>query len=189
MECCLTITQINDFIFCPRSLFFHDFLRENLAPSNFRESPQIQGLAAHSAIDRREYSDRKDILQGTMVYSSKYNLLGKIDLFDTRSGRLTERKYSITAVYDGFRYQLYAQFFALSEMGYSVRCMELYSSKDNRKYPIPIPGKIETLEFEQTLDAMRKYSPEQDRSIPNLNKCRNCNYREICTWFPEEERS
>ena len=189
MESCLTITQINDFIFCPRSLFFHDFLRENLAPSNFREVPQIRGLAAHAAIDSRSYSDRKDVLQGTMVYSSKYDLLGKIDLFDIRTGRLTERKYSVTAVYDGFRFQLYAQFFALGEMGYTVRSLELYSSRDNRKYPIPLPGNREILEFEQTLDAMRKYSPETDFSIPNLNKCRNCNYREICSYYPEDERT
>lgn len=189
MESCLTITQINDFIFCPRSLFFHDFLRENLAPSNFREVPQIKGLAAHAAIDKLAYSDRKDVLQGTMVYSAKYDLLGKIDLFDIRTGRLTERKYSVTAVYDGFRFQLYAQYFALGEMGYTVRSLELYSSRDNRKYPIPLPGEKETLEFERTLDAIRKYSPETDISMPDLNKCRNCNYREICIYYPEDERT
>ena len=189
METYLMITQINDFIFCPRSLYFHNFLQNNFAPDNFREKPQIQGLAAHASIDQGNYSSCLHILQGTTVYSSKYHLLGRIDLFNTRTGCLTERKYSITAVYDGFRYQLYAQFFALSEMGYQVRNMILYSSKDNKKYPISMPDRKQIADFEQTLDSIRNYSPEQDHSIPSLNKCRNCNYREICSWYPAEERS
>lgn len=189
MESYLTMTQINDFIFCPRSLFFHDFLRENFAPSNFRETPQLKGLSAHAAIDQHTYSSRKDILQGTTVYSTRYNLLGKIDLFYIGPGILTERKYSITAVYDGFRYQLYAQFFALSEMGYHVNKLELYSSKDNRKYPIPLPDERTTKDFEAILAEMRAYSLEKDRSEPNIQKCIHCNYREICSYYSEEERT
>ena len=119
MESYLNITQINDFLFCPRSLLFHDFLRSNFTPDKFRETPQIQGLASHTAIDSTTYSTRRDVLQGTMVYSAKYNLLGRIDIFFITSGLLRERKYSITAIYDGFRYQLYAQYFALSEMGFN----------------------------------------------------------------------
>ena len=108
MESYLMITQINDFIFCPRSLLFHDFLRSNYSPDNFRETPQVRGLAAHASIDNGTYSAKKDILQGTMVYSYRYGLLGRIDIFDISTGSLVERKYSITAIYDGFRYQLYA---------------------------------------------------------------------------------
>ena len=188
METYLSITQINDFIFCPRSLLFHDFLRSNFSPDKFRETPQIQGLASHAAIDSATYSTRQDVLQGSLVYSSKYNLLGRIDLFFIESGLLRERKYSISAVYDGFRYQLYAQYFALTEMGYEVRRMELYSAKDNRKYPIELPDVAAVREFEQTLAAIRAYLPENDTAPPNLTKCRHCNYREICIYFPEEER-
>lgn len=184
----MSITQINDFIFCPRSLLFHDFLRSNFSPDKFRETPQIQGLAAHAAIDSAAYSTRQDVLQGTMVYSSRYNLLGRIDLFFIFSGLLRERKYSITAVYDGFRYQLYAQYFALTEMGYHVKQMELYSSRDNLKYPISLPDAAAVREFEQTLTAIRSYVPEHDDSPPNLIRCRRCNYREICIYFPENER-
>jgi len=188
METYLSITQINDFMFCPRSLLFHDFLRSNFSPDKFRETPQIQGLASHAAIDSAVYSTRSDVLQGSMVYSSKYKLLGRIDLFFVKSGLLRERKYSITAVYDGFRYQLYAQYFALREIGYAVRRMELYSSKDNRKYPVDLPDKTEIYEFERILESIRAYDPGHDTSPPNLVKCRHCNYREICIYFPEEER-
>lgn len=189
MESYLTMTQINDFIFCPRSLLFHDFLRDNYSPDKYRETPQITGLAAHAAIDSATYSTRGDILQGTMVYSARYNLLGKIDLFFITDGVLRERKYSITAVYDGFRYQLYAQYFALCEMGYAVKHMELYSSRDNRKYPIPLPDSSAIYEFEKILSAIRAYDPVTDLTPPNLVKCRHCNYREICISFPEEERA
>lgn len=183
MESYLTITQMNDFIFCPRSIQFHDFLRENRSPEIFKETPQIQGLAAHSTIDSGSPS-RKQLL-GTTVYASKYRLLGKIDLFDLESGILTERKYSITAVYPGFRYQLYAQYFALTEMGYCVKKLRLYSCKDNRMYPVPLPGRTETAEFEGILKKMREYQPEKDVSSPNPNKCRSCNYRHICICHEE----
>lgn len=189
MESYLMITQINDFIFCPRSLLFHDFLRSNYSPDNFRETPQLRGLAAHAAIDNKTYSAKKSILQGTMVYSYRYGLLGRIDIFDISTGSLVERKYSITAIYDGFRYQLYAQYFALKEMGYTVNSLSLYSSKDNRKYEIAIPGKAETASFEAVLKRIRTYNPEKDYSLPDLAKCRHCNYKEICSFFPEEERS
>ena len=93
MESYLMITRINDFIFCPRSLLFHDFLRSNQSPDNFRETPQIRGLSAHTA-DNGTYSIKKNIPQGTMVYSYRYNLLGRIDIFDISTGSLTERKFS-----------------------------------------------------------------------------------------------
>ena len=188
MDDYLTITQINDFIFCPRSILFHNFLTENYTPDGFREAPQITGLAAHKAVDSGAYSSRKDVLQGTMVYCSRYRLLGRIDTFDISSGKLCERKYSITAVYPGFRYQLYAQFYALTEMGFLVKEMLLYSSKDNQRYPIPIPTEKERKELENILLKIRNYSPDSPLQI-NLNKCRNCNYREICDLFPENERS
>ena len=188
MESYLMITQINDFIFCPRSLLFHDFLRSNYSPDNFRETPQISGLSAHTAIDNGTYSTKKNILQGTMVYSYRYNLLGRIDIFDISTGSLTERKYSITAIYDGFRYQLYAQYFALKEMGYTVKSLSLYSSKDNKKYGIAIPEKADIAAFEAILQRICSYEPEKDFSTPNLAKCRHCNYREICCFCPEEER-
>ena len=77
----------------------------------------------------------------------------------------------------------------LKEMGYTVNSLSLYSSKDNRKYEIAIPGKAETASFEAVLKRIRTYNPEKDYSLPDLAKCRHCNYKEICSFFPEEERS
>ncbi len=185
MESYLTITQINDFIFCPRSILFHNFLQDNFSPSLFRETPQLTGLAAHASLDSGNYSSLKRILQGTMVYSEKYRLFGKIDTFDVESGILTERKYSVTAVYDGFRYQLYAQYYALTEMGYAVKKLTVYSSKDNRKYPVALPDDAKRTKFEEVLKKIRCYEPESAFAV-NPAKCAHCNYREICDLCPEE---
>ena len=40
------------------------------------------------------------MLQGIPVYCEKYNLIGKIDTFDSVKGILTERKKKIKMVYD-----------------------------------------------------------------------------------------
>ena len=106
MESYLMMTQLNDFIFCPRSIFFAGIYRTSVSDDLYHQTPQREGLAHHETIDNNKYSSRKDIITGLTVYSEKYRLLGRIDIFDQRSGILTERKYSVTAVYPGFRYQL-----------------------------------------------------------------------------------
>lgn len=179
MESYLLITQINDFIFCPRSIYFHNVYQQNFGEDMYQQTPQKIGQAAHQAIDEGHYSSRKDVLQGLTVYSEKYQLLGKIDTLDLSSGELTERKYSITWVYDGFRYQLYAQYFALLEMGYGVKRLKLYSKKSNKSYPIPLPDDNAIAEFEDVLEQIRSFSLEEPFS-QNPCKCQNCIYSPLC---------
>lgn len=184
MESYLMITQINDFIFCPRSIYFHDVYRGNVHAEFYNQTPQKVGLAAHAAIDNKTYSSRAEVLMGTMVYCEKYKLLGRIDLFNISTGVLTERKYSVTAIYDGFRYQLYAQYLALKEMGYSVREIRLYSKKDNKIYPLELPSEEEITEFEHVLAKMRNFKMT-DKFTLNTNKCAHCIYRALCDVAPD----
>lgn len=179
MESYLMITQINDFIFCPRSIYFHDIYRATVSAEIYNQAPQKIGLATHAAIDNKSYSSRTDILMGTMVYCEKYKLLGRIDLFNISTGILTERKHSVTAIYDGFRYQLYAQKFALEEMGYNVHVMRIYSKKDNKIYPVNLPSKEEISQFENTLLKIRNFNMH-DNFSQNPKKCAQCIYRELC---------
>ena len=188
MEPYLMITQINDFIFCPRSIFFAGIYRESVSDDLYHQTPQREGLVHHEAIDENKYSSRKEIITGLTVYSENYRLLGRIDILDLRSGTLTERKYSVTAVYPGFRYQLYAQYFALSEMGFSVKKLRLYSQKDNKVYPVPVPGEMEEEEFCDVLRQMRDFSLNSPFS-PNPNKCRHCIYNSLCDISITEEKS
>lgn len=179
MEPYLMITQLNDFIFCPRSIFFAGIYRESVSDDLYHQTPQREGLVHHDAIDNNRYSSRKDVVTGLTVYSEKYHLLGRIDIFDKASGVLTERKYSVTAVYPGFRYQLYAQYFALTEMGFEVKELRLYSKKDNKSYPIAIPGEKETEEFDSVIDRIKNFSLSEPYE-PNPNKCKNCIYNSLC---------
>lgn len=184
MESMLTMTQLNDFMFCPRSLYYNGIYRNSLGTECYHQTPQKNGLAVHSAVDEGRYSTRKGVLQGSMVYCAKYNLIGRIDVFDTSTGILTERKNSITAVYPGFRYQLYAQYFALSEMEYEVKEMRLHSAKDNKTYDVDIPGPAEIEEFEDVLDRMAHWNMN-DVFSPNPKKCRACIYNALCEFNTE----
>lgn len=180
------ITQINDFIFCPRSLYFSGIYRNTADTSLYHQTPQEIGTAAHKTIDSSTYSSNKNIITGMTVYSEKYCLLGRIDILDTEKHLLTERKYSITAVYDGFRYQLFAQYFALAEMGYPVNRMRLHSVKDNQNYEIPLPDEKSTAAFEKILTDIRSFSLLAPFS-QNQNKCAHCIYRELCDFYTEGE--
>lgn len=186
MESYLMITQINDFIFCPRSIYYSGIFRNSVSTDIYHHTPQMIGCAAHETVDNNTYSSRKDIITGLTVFSSRYNLLGRIDILDLSAKLLTERKYSITAIYDGFKYQLYAQFFALQEMGYQVTQMRLHSQKDNRNYEIALPDAAETIKFETILDKMRSFDLQQPFT-PNQNKCKHCIYNPLCDLFNEDE--
>lgn len=90
MELYLKITYLNDFIFCPLSIYYHQ-LYGDLAERLYYNDAQLDGKAAHEAIDNQHYSTHKNILQGIDVYSDEYKLCGKIDIFDTEKGLLQKR--------------------------------------------------------------------------------------------------
>lgn len=185
MESYLMITQINDFIFCPRSIFFSGIYRNTADTAIYHQAPQKIGTANHAAIDEGRYSTRKDVITGLSVWSEKYSLLGRIDILFVSEKLLVERKYSISAVYPGFRYQLYAQYFALLEMGYEIKAMRLHSVKDNKNYEIALPTAKEINEFESVLQQIRSFSVVEKFS-PNINKCAHCIYRPLCDAAPDE---
>ena len=95
----ILISNLNDFIFCPVSIYFHSLVidaEKVLA----QDSYQLNGSATHEKVGSAAYSTRKSMLQGIPVYCEKYNLIGKIDTFDSVKGILTERKKKIKMVYD-----------------------------------------------------------------------------------------
>jgi CRISPR-associated protein Cas4 len=180
MESYLTISFLNDFIFCPRSIYFHQ-LYGRVNQRLYQTAAQTKGKAAHKTIDNQHYSTAKAVLQGTSIYSSRYNLGGKIDTFDTDKGLLVERKKKIKVIYDGYIYQLYAQYHCLTEMGYNVRKIRFHSLDDNKNYPIKLPHEAPELQraFEDTLQQIRSYNLEDDFTA-NPNKCKYCIYHNLC---------
>lgn len=180
MEQYLKITFLNDFIFCPLSIYYHQ-LYGNLSERLYYGAAQLDGKACHAAVDEKRYSTHKGILQSTDVYSDEYKLCGKIDIFDTKKGLLTERKKHIEKIYDGYIFQLYAQCFCLREMGYEVNQLRFYSSDDNKVYEVELPENNEEM-FEKFMETNNKmqnfdisgYEPKSE------DKCRYCIYNDFC---------
>lgn len=112
MENPISISNLNDFIFCPVSIYFHG-LDNDTEKLTYQSSYQLNGTASHEKSDNGVYSTKKNILQSISVYSDKYNIGGKIDVFDIDTGILTERKKKIKQIFDGYIFQLYAAIFRL----------------------------------------------------------------------------
>jgi CRISPR-associated protein Cas4 len=91
-----------------------------------------------------------------------------------------ERKSHISEVYQGYIYQLYAQYFCLTEMGYQVEKLKLYSMDDNKVYEIPLPSEEDIRAFEAFLDRYQHFNPASSDFTPNAEKCKNCIYCELC---------
>lgn len=124
---------------------------------------------------------KKTILQGINVYCSEFNLIGKIDIFDIEKGLLTERKNKIIKIYDGYIYQLYAQYYALKEMGYDVKRIRFHSIKDNKNYDIKLPYEnIDTdNKFRNLIKEIHNFDIRKFQA-QNIEKCKNCIYEPSC---------
>lgn len=182
MENPIAISKLNDFIFCPVSIYFHELDIETDKMS-YQSEYQLNGTAAHESIDNNKYSTKKSILQGISVYCEEYNLYGKIDIFDTEKGILTERKNKITTIYDGYVYQLYGEYFSLKEMGYDVKELRFYSMKDNKIYKVDMPNENEYYYngFKSLLSKMNNFKIDNFKQN-TIAKCENCIYEELCSY-------
>ncbi len=178
MEQYIQISLLNDFIFCPRSIYFHN-IYANYDKQNYDDVPQKLGTLKHENIDNATYSTSKDFLQGMTVFCEKYNIGGKIDIFDKRRGFLIERKTKIKKIFNGYLYQLWAQYFCLKEMGYVIKKLFCHSLLDNKRYEIPLPNKESIKEFENILAEISSFILSRNCTINSL-KCKNCIYSGLC---------
>lgn len=179
MHSYIPISTLNDYIFCPRSIYLHG-LYGNFAQQMYHRKPQTVGKIKHENIDKSRYSSAKRYKQGMVVYSEKYQLAGKIDIYDSKEKTLIERKYKIKHIYDGYKYQLYAQYFCLTEMGRKVKKMYLHSLADNKRYPMPVPAGSEKKKFEQLVKNMQNARAEKLPVLKNKAKCEQCIYKPLC---------
>lgn len=184
MENYISISFLNDFIFCPRSIYFHQIYK-TFDTAIYHEDIQTKGRMAHQSIDNKKYSTKKDILQGLPIYSNTYSLCGKIDIFDKQKGVLTERKKQIKKIYDGFIFQIYAQYYCLTEMGYNVKKLCLYSLDNNKNYFIPLPKDNVKMDnkFKELLEQIHVFDLEREFH-PNILKCQKCIYKNLCDYSP-----
>ena len=180
-------SSLNDFIFCPASVYFHALDNET-DKLMYQDDCQLNGTTAHEKSDSGLYSTKKTILQAISVYCEKYDILGKIDTFDCKSGILTERKKKIVTIYDGYIFQLYAQFFALAEMGYSVKQMRLYSMDDNKVFCIERPYDNPAMQqkFEKVIADINSFDFFNFHQ-ENPLKCERCIYEPLCSYSAKKE--
>ena len=181
MEAYIKLSYLNDFIFCPRSIYFHQ-LYGSFHHSMYKQAPQYKGTAAHETIDSQNYSTSAHILQGMDVFSSLYNICGKIDVFDVRKGKLTERKREVKVIYDGYVFQVYAQYFGLGEAGYEVKEIVIHDLVHNKNYPVELPEKNPEMlaKFEKLINNINTFDLETTPFEANRSKCENCIYNQLC---------
>ncbi|MFH1462328.1 MAG: type V CRISPR-associated protein Cas4 [bacterium] len=178
MESYIQISKLNDFIFCPYSVYLHS-VYEKFNQKTYHSTFQTVGKICHENIEQKRYTTASWILQGLEVFSEKYGLIGKIDIFDTKKGHLVERKYKVKKIFDGYKYQLYAQMFCLEEMGYRIKSLFIQSLSDNKRYKIPLPNKEEIEKFELLIEEIKNYQ-SSERFRKNFKKCLNCIYKSLC---------
>lgn len=179
MDTALPITNLNDWIFCPRSIFWHTLYGKYHA-WHYKSTDQTKGSNAHKRIDSHSYSSRKDVLQGIDVRSNVYWLVGKIDLYHTTKYSLIERKKKIKKIYAGYILQVHAQALCLEEMGYPVHKIQLYSMDDNKTYLIHLPTDEDKRNIQHLITDIRTYNIISDTRDVSPNKCAKCIYRELC---------
>lgn len=179
MDQYIKISTLNDFIFCPKSIYFHN-LYDRYDNQVYHQKSQIEWKINHSSIDNKKYSTSKNILQWIFVYSEKYKLCWKIDLYHIEKKSLLERKTYIEKVYQWYIWQIYWQYFWMKEMWYKVEKLKIYSMKDNKVHEIPLPTKLEIEKFERFLDLYRLFDPNNQYFKQNPNKCKKCIYSELC---------
>jgi len=180
MESYIPISFLNDFSFCPRSIYNHQ-LYKNYYAHNYKAAPQLWGSAAHDSIETKTYSNSNDWLISFDVFSTELKLCGKIDLYNKKTKTIRERKRTISRIYDGFYYQLYAQYFCLKEMGYRVSNLELYDLKKNKKHLLKLPedNPVMCQKFYLILKQLQEFDLNA-LFIPEKAKCEACIYAQLC---------
>lgn len=178
MEDYISISTLNDFIFCPYSIYLHNVYMD-VDEDVYYATPQTKGKIAHEGIDKKTYSNRKDDILSLPIYSDELGVMGKIDLYKQNEKLLIERKYQLKQIYQGQLYQLWAQYFCLIEMGYKVEKIAFYEISTNKMYDIEIPTIENKIELKNFICKFKNYNPSELINV-NINKCIHCIYCNLC---------
>ncbi|RMD76637.1 type V CRISPR-associated protein Cas4 [Candidatus Dojkabacteria bacterium] len=173
----IQISTLNDFLFDPMSIYFHS-VYQSFNTSLYHSIDQIRGIECHKSIDKKTYTSRKDVWQGTPVMSANLGLVGKIDLFYFKEKKLVERKYKIKKTYDGYVMQLVAQAVCLEERGITVKKLVLYSISDNKSYEIEY-SPILVYSLSLLISKIRQYQTIDKSPSSNQRKRERCIYKNL----------
>ncbi len=181
----INISALNDFIFCPYSIYLQNVYMES-DETMYHATPQTLGRLAHETIDNKSASNRSDVILSMPVYSEDYGLMGKIDIYKKNEKRLIERKYQLHQIFQGQVFQLWAQMLCLKEMGYEVESMAFYETSKNRMIPQSLPTENELNAFKKFIQRFRSFNPAETPFVINRNKCIHCVYCNLCDKTTED---
>lgn len=178
MDDYVPISVLNDFVFCPYSIYLHNVYMES-DEGLYHAIPQVRGQVAHETTDRKTYTTHKADIMSLPVYSEALRIMGKIDLYKQDRKLLVERKFQLKNIYRGQYYQLWAQYLCMQEMGYGVEELAFYETSTNKMIPVALPNEGEKAELVTFIHRLRNFRPEE--FLPaNANKCTHCIYCNLC---------
>ncbi len=178
MDNYINISNLNDFIFCPYSIYLHNVYME-VSDDLYKAAPQTKGTLAHKGIDKKTYSNSLNDFLALSVISEELGLIGKIDVYKQQEKLLIERKYRLNKIYKGNLYQVWAQYFCMIEMGYSIEKIAFYEISKNKMIYQKLPDKSDKADLCDLIMQIRLYDPS-DNIYVNYNKCIHCIYCNLC---------
>ena len=170
MDDYIAISTLNDFIFCPYSIYLHNVYME-ADEGVYHAVPQIRGRIAHEMVDNKKTSNRRDELQSLPIISERYGLAGKIVIYRGRERKLIERKYQLKNIYQGQIYQLWAQYLCMVEMGYDVEFIAFYEISTNKMIPVALPSEEQIVQFEDFIANYRNFDPSKSIAVNRKQFC------------------
>lgn len=178
MEDYISISMLNDFIFCPYSIYLHNIYME-FEEDIYHAVPQIRGKESHSTVDSKTTSRNWQELSAISVFSDELGVIGKIDIYRKDERWLIERKYRLAQIFKGQIYQLWAQYLCLTEMGYEVEKISFYEISTNKMTEIQLPSAADKAELLNFIQDFKTYDPLLPIDV-NRNKCAHCIYCNLC---------
>ena len=175
----IPLSTLNDYIFCPYSIYLHSVYMES-DEDLFKAKPQIEGTIVHQATDRKTSSTRKEDIMSLPVFSDEFGISGKIDVFKQDKHLLIERKNNLKQIFRGQIYQLWGQYFCMTEMGYDVRKLAFYEISTNKMIAVELPGESGRKELMEFIERFKNYNPLHSYIKTNPNKCAHCIYCNLC---------
>ena len=175
----IPLSTLNDFIFCPYSIYLHSVYMET-AEDIYKATPQTKGTIAHRGVDEKNGSTRKSEIMSLPVYSDEFGISGKIDVYKQDRHLLIERKNNLKHIFRGQIYQLWGQYFCMKEMGYEVERLAFYEISTNKMMDVELPGESGRQELLGFIDKFRSYDPSITPINVNINKCMHCIYCNLC---------
>ncbi len=178
MEDYIPISELNDFIFCPYSIYLHNVYMET-EEDVYHALPQVRGKNSHNIIDSKKTTTKVDIIESLPVMSTSFGIYGKIDVYDKETQILYERKYELKQIFKGQIYQLWSQYYAMVEMGYEVQRLEFRELSKRRIIDVRLPTEEDRIELLEFIEKFKNYKPNDTINI-NMNKCEHCIYCNLC---------